>query len=654
MEISDRIEKLRTAASQNDDILYAELRDWLQDSLSHLDREKAYRKYTALVGQADEDQIEARLRGALGLFIFVQEAERWGSGHQNGNAVNEKSQSQTRLHEVLRDTHVTDSLYPFWKIPLEWKDEKIRLHAVGTTSFILEQEKQGRAMKLVKPWYWGTELIRTSTLKYKEYEGMSRRTPHIFDSGERYILMALIRGKTLREYIPTEGLKLYEAKRLISGVCSILSECGEKKEVSHGDLSSENVLVDTESKTDTPDLYLIDFGSNYLLSVRSERIGTPEAFRAAQEYIAPENRQPRKHSGPTVIGDVYSVGALLLEMLLPKEEFQPTNIRQSLDNLFDEYDGTGLGSLIEDILYPNKEMRLVGHPTGTGEGMYTAIFNYLSQRITVEIDLAIRIDKYEKTKWIEDLVSVGQTIIPGIRQIMWSCIEKSSHCMEPGKKLAPLTDGLHTSILVFGAIAVWNTIFVDTALEDLPALLVALAGSFIIAKYYVTALSTLKTNDLPWWMRFPIRMNAWFFALPCFLIIFGAVDRIIWPIAAATVLAVVVISQFACGRFCERVTQSLLRSPIDKELLSPKMQALNKTFQIQSRSNLAALIGLVIGAFLLLKGVLEDEAFYALLVVGASGYAYFVALEREGKNVRSGLARFANAYRRSINTPSGS
>jgi serine/threonine protein kinase len=127
-----------------------------------------------------------------------------------------------------------------------------------------------------------------------------------------YIVMEHVEGKTLKELIGEKGsFTISEIQRILDQLASALDFLHERRLI-HGCLRSESVVID--SKT----------GRAILMDYCIFAAATPKTLSDAgilalnPEYISPE--QARGES-PSVAGDIYSLGAIVYEMLVGQPPF---------------------------------------------------------------------------------------------------------------------------------------------------------------------------------------------------------------------------------------------------------------------------------------------------------------------------------------------
>jgi serine/threonine-protein kinase len=132
------------------------------------------------------------------------------------------------------------------------------------------------------------------------------------DGGERFIVMELVEGPTLRELLDTEGrLAPERAGEIASRLASAL-EFAHGKGVIHRDVKPSNVLLPPDGG-----VKLADMGIARLLS--PEALTATLSVRGTAAYISPEQVR-----GDLVDSraDLYSLGCVLFEMLTGRTPFE--------------------------------------------------------------------------------------------------------------------------------------------------------------------------------------------------------------------------------------------------------------------------------------------------------------------------------------------
>ena len=132
------------------------------------------------------------------------------------------------------------------------------------------------------------------------------------DGGDRFIVMELVEGPTLRELLDVEGrLAPERAAGIASGLASALGFAHEHG-VIHRDVKPSNVLLPPEGG-----VKLADMGIARLLS--PEALTATMNVQGTARYISPEQAQGDRADGRA---DLYSVGCVLFEMLTGRTPFE--------------------------------------------------------------------------------------------------------------------------------------------------------------------------------------------------------------------------------------------------------------------------------------------------------------------------------------------
>jgi serine/threonine protein kinase len=129
--------------------------------------------------------------------------------------------------------------------------------------------------------------------------------------GRWTIIMEHIPGASLRELIAQGRIPVICAVQMVERIAEALDAAhnakdgGKSLELVHRDIKPSNVLITTDGS-----VKLVDFGVA-LANADVREANTDELFFGAPEYMAPE----RWHYSDTPAADVYSLGAVLYEML---------------------------------------------------------------------------------------------------------------------------------------------------------------------------------------------------------------------------------------------------------------------------------------------------------------------------------------------------
>jgi serine/threonine-protein kinase len=132
------------------------------------------------------------------------------------------------------------------------------------------------------------------------------------DGGERFIVMELVEGPTLRELLDREGrLTPERAAEIASGLASALG-FAHGHDVIHRDVKPSNVLLLPDGR-----VKLADMGIARLLS--PEALTATMSLRGTARYISPEQAQGDRVDSRA---DLYSLGCVLFEMLTGRTPFE--------------------------------------------------------------------------------------------------------------------------------------------------------------------------------------------------------------------------------------------------------------------------------------------------------------------------------------------
>jgi eukaryotic-like serine/threonine-protein kinase len=143
------------------------------------------------------------------------------------------------------------------------------------------------------------------------------------DEGRAFIVMELVRGRTLRGLLAGGPLPIADAVRFADGIARGLARA-HAAGIVHRDLKPENVMV-----ADGGDVKLLDFGLAKCVDPGAALVTEPsgEAFTTGEEgrvlgtppYMSPEQILGRKVDARS---DVFSFGVMLYEMVTGRRPFE--------------------------------------------------------------------------------------------------------------------------------------------------------------------------------------------------------------------------------------------------------------------------------------------------------------------------------------------
>jgi serine/threonine protein kinase len=144
------------------------------------------------------------------------------------------------------------------------------------------------------------------------------------DRGEAYIVMELVRGESLRNVLEREGRLLPE--RAVSFMRDICAGVGiaHREGLLHRDLKPDNVIISPPNVEGEPETAkVVDFG---LAKIRDDNVSPlteTGSMMGTIYYMSPEQCRGEELDARA---DVYSLGAMLYEMLAGRPPFRASNI----------------------------------------------------------------------------------------------------------------------------------------------------------------------------------------------------------------------------------------------------------------------------------------------------------------------------------------
>ncbi len=130
-------------------------------------------------------------------------------------------------------------------------------------------------------------------------------------SGQQFIVMEYIEGKTLKREIESRELKIEDCLRYGIQIGEGLQEA-HSKGIVHRDIKAENIMVSTKGQVKVMDFGLAKLKGSLKLTRTSSTVGT-------LAYMAPEQLQGGEVDARS---DIFSFGALLFEMLTGRLPFK--------------------------------------------------------------------------------------------------------------------------------------------------------------------------------------------------------------------------------------------------------------------------------------------------------------------------------------------
>ena len=188
------------------------------------------------------------------------------------------------------------------------------------------------AVKVIRPGMGSDQVIARFEAERQALALMDHpNIAQVFDAGataggQPYFAMELVRGETITEYCDSRNLTNRQRLELFLPVLRAVQHAHQKG-VIHRDLKPSNVLVTLYDGRPTPKV--IDFGIAKATAMRlTERTLFTEygQFVGTPEYMSPEQAAMSGQDVDTR-SDIYSLGALLYELLTGQKLFEPERLR---------------------------------------------------------------------------------------------------------------------------------------------------------------------------------------------------------------------------------------------------------------------------------------------------------------------------------------
>lgn len=518
--------------------------------------------------------------GLLGAFLFVTLAER---SRQTNPPTWQLPSSATSLTDkkaaeyILAKPVVNDFIYHMYDVDERdvrfLKGSDVELHRIGTTSFILRVKPRGLtasndwAFKIVKPWFLDIATIEERTEQYKQRYGDLPHAPKVVESKKAFIMMDFVEGRTLKECLADSKWKkrLRSEPRLLGSlakcICQMLEKySGRDKPLAHGDISLDNILVKKDPVSGSEwELMFVDFGPNYMLT---EKVVPLESYLATQASVAPEFRTGQPYE-PTIEGDLYSLGRLLLEAWLGEQPEEPLDTGELLDGLYRSY--LGSAAIIDDLIEkdPDVRKRAAARPrTQESPSRESVTDEKLYENLGDRFERAAKAEQrntdFGRQTWGQVATKALSFLGVGFLLQFW-LRNKYGLDLERAKGnilfAVALVSAATSLVGLLALIDVIRRMFpsIGDSPGALAGQLVAITSLFVAVKYY-DIFSGLSPGRDYWIAEITMRLNS----LP-YLVPFGIMW--IWPstwplVYSIAMLAMVVPNNYACHRLIIKTKES--------------------------------------------------------------------------------------------------
>jgi len=175
------------------------------------------------------------------------------------------------------------------------------------------------ALKMILPHLLGSSVIRA---RFQAEAESVAKLDHpnvlpIYEAGENrgtpYLTMKFVAGGSLAAHRPKFLGASQACAQLVAAAARGVQHAHERG-ILHRDLKPANLLLDARDAEAVPTPMVSDFGLARILEVEPSGLTAPSAFLGTAGYLAPELAFGDSNA-PTVQTDIYSLGAILYELI---------------------------------------------------------------------------------------------------------------------------------------------------------------------------------------------------------------------------------------------------------------------------------------------------------------------------------------------------
>ena len=187
------------------------------------------------------------------------------------------------------------------------------------------------AMKVLKPEFSAdTNFIRKFQREAQAAAGLAHpNVVNVFDVGEdkgiNYIVMELVEGITLKDYISKKGKLTVKEATSIAIQVSMGLEAAHNRNIVHRDIKPQNIIISTDGKVKVTDFGIARVASSNTISTNamgSVHYSSPEQVRGGYSDFK---------------SDIYSLGITMYEMVTGRVPFDgDTTVAIAIKHLQDE------------------------------------------------------------------------------------------------------------------------------------------------------------------------------------------------------------------------------------------------------------------------------------------------------------------------------